>query len=424
MRSHLFHDLITTIFDRRLVLGGVKDDRPIEELCRELLSSRGEVSSNRIGTAILENYQALKPEERITFFSFLAHQLDLDVSQVEDCIKAYRDDPSARTLGQFIQAAEPPRQELLRRLNHVPGATGLLVAMRNDLLGLLKTEPDLARADLDFVHLFSSWFNRGFLVLRQISWETPAHILEKIIAYEAVHAINDWDDLRRRLQPVDRRCFAFFHPSMPDEPLVFVEVALTQGIPGSIKSVLLEGRDPLPADKADTAVFYSISTCQDGLRGISFGNSLIKQVVSELSIALPHLKTFVTLSPVPGFNRWLQDQGLDTDEFGFPERDDELKSWVSQYLTTAKRGDGLPKDPVARFHLGNGAILHDVHAGADLSSNGLSRSSGVMVNYLYDLKKVEKNHEEFAKNGTVSATRQVQSLARENPLPSPVRSDA
>jgi malonyl-CoA decarboxylase len=279
--------------------------------------------------------------------------------------------------------------------------------MREDLLQFVQGDDALQALDLDFRHLFASWFNRGFLVLRPISWESPAQFLEKIIAYEAVHAINSWEDLRRRLEPGDRRCFAFLHPAMPEEPLIFVEVALTKGVPGSIQSLLAEDREQIQAEDADTAVFYSISNCQAGLAGISFGNSLIKQVVADLSLELPGLKTFVTLSPIPGLTRWLDAEGLVEETYD----DSRTQSLAASYLMTAKRADGLPLDPVARFHLGNGALIHRVHAGADTSDKGMQQSAGVMVNYLYDLAKVTQNHEQFASAHAIAASPDIRSLS-------------
>jgi malonyl-CoA decarboxylase len=280
--------------------------------------------------------------------------------------------------------------------------------MRSDLLRLSNNDPQLEALDLDFRHLFASWFNRGFLVLRPINWESPAHILEKITAYEAVHAIDSWSDLRRRLEPSDRRCFAFFHPAMPDEPLIFVEVALTQGIPDSVQGVLAEDRTPMPADDADTAVFYSISNCQAGLASISFGNSLIKQVAYDLSAELPNLETFVTLSPIPNLTRWLGKEGFDWSDT-LPE---DMKPIAAHYLLNAKGRDDMPYDPVARFHLGNGAIVHAVHAEADVSDKGRAQSAGAMVNYLYDLENVAQNHERFVTTKDVAASADVQALAQ------------
>jgi len=290
--------------------------------------------------------------------------------------------------------------------------------MRVDLLRFIKTHPNLRRTDIDFAHLLRSWFNRGFLVLKQISWDTPARLLDKIIAYEAVHQISDLDDLRLRLYPPDRRCFAFFHPSMPDEPLIFVEVALTDAIPGSVDNLLSDERTPLELEKAKVAVFYSISNCQKGLTGISFGNLLIKQVVAELAQEVSSLDKFVTLSPIPGLNRWLNEQKEDPAlgpaatailDNAAPESD--LRAMAARYLLQAKRNDGLPLDPVARFHLGNGAEVHELHAGADTSKKGMKQSSGAMVNYLYDLSQTEKNHEDYATQASVAASRQATNLS-------------
>jgi malonyl-CoA decarboxylase len=289
--------------------------------------------------------------------------------------------------------------------------------MRVDLLRLLKIYPELGRTNHDFVHLLRSWFNRGFLVLRAIDWDTPARILDKIVAYEAVHQIDDWDDLRRRLYPPDRRCFAFFHPAMPDEPLIFVELALTDKIPGSVTELLSEGRTPHEAEDAKVAVYYSISNCQKGLTGISFGNLLIKQVAAELSQAYPQLEKFVTLSPIPGLNRWLATQTND-EEHGHVAtaileqraNQKDLRAMAARYLIRARRKDGMPIDPVARFHLGNGAEVYDIHAQADTSENGITQSSGTMVNYLYDLNNTQQNHENFVFQSGVTAAKPAQTL--------------
>ena len=427
MSSGFFGDLITSILDRGAIFTGHKDDREIEQLCLELLSSKGEVSSRRIGSAILSRYQELDAGGRLSFFQLLNEKLDIDVEAVEAAARAYGEKRNASNMAALSAAAEAPRQELLRRLNHVPGATSALVNMRKDLLALLPNNPKLKRMDLDFIHLFGSWFNRGFLVIRPISWHSPANILAKIIQYEAVHAIQDWDDLRRRLQPDDRRCFAFFHPAMPDEPLVFVEVALCRGIPKSVQDVLRDERSELDRDDVDTAVFYSISNCQQGLRGISFGNFLIKQVVADLSVELPRLKSFVTLSPLPGLAQWIggtespvSDQVVSDLRSGenLEANADLLRSLAARYLLLAKRNDDLPLDPVARFHLSNGASVHELHAMADTSENGMKNSFGVMVNYLYDIPKVEGQHETFAQTGEVIASKSVTQLANARIPPS------
>ncbi|MCB1381312.1 MAG: malonyl-CoA decarboxylase family protein, partial [Alphaproteobacteria bacterium] len=292
----LLSDILATLFTRHVQSTAAgADPRSVETLIADLLSNHGEISGLTIGGQILARFAAMDDEGKVAFFTHMADKLGIDADRVRETLEAFEVDQTPANYAAFLTAAEPGRQELARRLNRVPGATPQLVAMRKDLLRLIPRDDPRARIDIDFQHLFASWFNRGFLVLRPINWESPAHILEKIIAYEAVHAIDSWDDLRRRLQPSDRRCFAFFHPAMPDEPLIFVEVALTRGIPGSVQKLLAEDRKALAAEDADTAVFYSISNCQAGLAGISFGNSLIKQVAEDLAAELPNIGTFVTL---------------------------------------------------------------------------------------------------------------------------------
>jgi malonyl-CoA decarboxylase len=307
-RTRFLGDILSTLFDRSASLRGTNDTRDIYALCHALLSPEGEVSGQKLAATVLARYRALGPDAKTAFFTFLNDALDIDAATLSDLAAQYAKSPTPALYKALSTAAEPKRQELLRRLNQPMGATAELVAMRVDLLRILKANPDLARTDLDFVHLLRSWFNRGFLVLKAINWDTPARILDKIVTYEAVHEIKDWDDLRRRLYPSDRRCFAFFHPAMPDEPLIFVEVALTALVPGSITKLLSEDRLALEAEDAKVAVFYSISNCQAGLAGVSFGNLLIKQVVSELRQSFPKLEKFVTLSPIPGLNGWLASQ--------------------------------------------------------------------------------------------------------------------
>ena len=402
-----FGDLISTVFERRYrkALSAEVDERTTPALCEALLSGTGEVSGATLVRNILDRYADMSDAEKVDFFDFITHKLDIDPAEVAKALAAYQEDESAETYAAFAAACEPPRQELARRLNQLPGATARLVAMRKDLLTLARDRKDLEPFDVDLKHLFSSWFNRGFLVLRPINWDSPAAILEKIIAYEAVHAIGSWDDLRRRLAPTDRRCFGFFPPAMANEPLIFVEVALTRGVPNSIQALLADDRSEIEAEDADTAVFYSISNCQAGLAGISFGNSLIKQVVSDLSRDLPNLKTFVTLSPIPGLNRWLSKT-----EAVVPEGQG-AQAVAAHYLLEAKRDDGMPFDPVARFHLGNGAMIHAVHADADTSENGQRQSNGTMVNYLYDLDQISRNHEQFVGGQTVVASDNVRALS-------------
>ena len=417
-RDRFLTDMLSTLFDRSERMRGKSDARDIQELCRALLSTEGVISGQALAATVFDRYRSLPEAEKIAFFTFLNEELDIDAQAVALLATNYSNAPTPEALLSLSKAAEPKRQELLRRLNLPMGANDNILAMRVVLLLILKENPDLACTNHDFVHLLRSWFNRGFLVLKAINWDTPARILDKIVAYEAVHHIKDLDDLRRRLYPPDRRCFAFFHPAMPDEPLIFVEVALTEAIPSSVTKLLSEGRTPLEAEDAKVAVFYSISNCQKGLSGISFGNQLIKQVVAELSLAFPQLQKFVTLSPIPGLNRWLATQ-TNNEEYGHvaaailehraPPQD--LRAMAARYLMLAKRDDGMPIDPVARFHLGNGAQIYDIHADADTSANGLAQSSGAMVNYLYDLSQTQRRHEDFALKSLIAAAKPALALS-------------
>src|SRR6266849_5105264 len=308
-----FSDLLASISERGRTLlrrAGPSDAKldasGLIELCEALLSGRGEASGTAMAREVLDRYRHLDEAGRLSFFATLAKAYGPDRERLAQAIETWRAQPTDEDASDLHFASEPRRQELIRRLNRAPGGTSELVEMRADLLDLMNGHKDLAALDRDVVHLLASWFNRGFLVLRRIDWSTPANILEKIIRYEGVHEIRDWNDLRRRIDPVDRRCYAFFHPALVDEPLIFVEVALTESIPGAIAPLLAEDRQPVAIERARTAVFYSISNCQRGLAGISFGNFLIKQVVEELRRELPKLDNFVTLSPVPGFVQWLQ----------------------------------------------------------------------------------------------------------------------
>ncbi len=406
-----FADILSSLFERKLALiRRVEDDnKPIEGLCEALLSSRGEVSGMTLAQLILDRYASFDAASKLSWFLLLANDMDVPTETAIAAIKAYRDKPSNKAYEIMIGAVEPERLQLIRRLNQTQDATAKLVKMREDLIRFLPNHPQLGKLNVDFKHLFASWFNRGFLVLRPISWSSPAHILEKIITYESVHEIENWDDLRRRLQPDDRRCFAFFHPAMPDEPLIFVEVALTEGTPASIQKILLESRDVIGADKADTAAFYSISNCQAGLAGISFGNSLIKTVVQYLLRELPQIRNFVTLSPIPGLVQWLKENGL----FDANADSETQMKLAASYLLNSKNLNGQPRDAVARFHLNNGALVAAIHANADISKNGMAQSCGVMVNYRYDLSRISEHHEAFANKQTVVAERSVKALASE-----------
>ncbi|MEM7752487.1 MAG: malonyl-CoA decarboxylase [Pseudomonadota bacterium] len=401
-------EMLTTLLDRPAFGRKATDQHRIREDCIKLLAERAEISGLQLAAKIFGQYDALTYDERVAFFEFLNAELDIDATLIASLAEAYRDTPTPETYQALSRASEPARQRLFRRLNEAPGATAEIVRMRQDLLGLLKDHPHLARTDHDVQHLLRSWFNRGFLVMQQVSWDSPATILEKIIAYEAVHEIQNWDDLRRRLQPEDRRCFAFFHPSMPTEPLIFVEVALTKGVPNSIQTLLADTGEALIETEANTAVFYSISNCQPGLAGVSFGNSLIKQVARDLSQDLPNLKTFVTLSPIPGFARWLEAEGIAAGKTNGAQ----LEKLAAKYLLTAKDAKDRPSDPVARFHLGNGALVHALHHGADTSDRGQRQSGSVMVNYLYDLSRISQRATQHSKNNTIAAASDVKSMVR------------
>ncbi len=394
-----FNDLLGTIVERGraiLELGRERrlSGRDLASLAEALVEGQGEASGTALAEEILVGYGALDSAGRTAFFRSLAERFGPDGEALAEAARAYLDSPDEVTAIRLHAASEPRRQELVRRLNRAPGATAALVAMREDLIARLADHPGLANVDHDFEHLLSSWFNRGFLVLRRIDWSTPAAILEKIIRYEAVHAINGWDDLRRRIDPPDRRLYAFFHPALVDEPLIFVEVALTGEIPTAIRPILAEEREPIAPETATTAVFYSISNCQHGLRGISFGNFLIKQVVEELARTFPNLKTFVTLSPVPGFRRWLDRERrseapvaatqadidilalLDEPEWHIEQAKRDavrpvVMAMAAQYFLRAKTARGTPVDAVARFHLGNGARLEQIDFLGDPSPKGL-----------------------------------------------------
>lgn len=421
-RTGYLGDLLGQLVERRFAPLRGTSGKPVTEMCASLLAGAGEVSTMRLAREILGAYSRMDDAAKRAFFEHLAQEYDLHSDAVIQAALSYAETPDARRLRVLLQAAEPRRQELLRRVNHAPGATVELVRMRKDLLGFLADMPELARVDLDFAHLFQSWFNRGFLVLRQITWESPASLLEKIIEYEAVHEIGDWEALRARVDPKDRRCFAFFHPAMPDEPLIFVEVALVKGVPGSVQALLADERTPLDPAQADTATFYSISNCQKGLQGISFGNSLIKQVVALLQQELPHLRQFVTLSPIPGLSGWLRERAAAGDGsaqtlLDAPGTLDEagqtrLRQLAAHYLLEVRDKRDRPRDPVARFHLNNGALVHEIHAQGDLSPRGLKQSCGAMVNYLYDIDQVETHHENYATQGKIAATRTMRQLAR------------
>ena len=439
MPNAFFSDLLSSIAERGRGLLRQKNwpsdsagqANNLIDMCRALLTGRGEATGVAIAAEVLGRYRTLEAEARRGFFSALERDFGPDHEKLEKAIGNWKAAPDDRTAADLHYASEPRRLELFRRLNRAPGGTAALVDMRADLLSEMRANKTLAPIDKDFTHLFASWFNRGFLVLRRIDWSTPASVLERIIRYEAVHEIHDWDDLRRRIDPPDRRCYAFFHPALTDEPLIFVEVALAEQIPGAIAPLLAHDRAPVAPERARTAVFYSISNCQKGLAGVTFGNFLIKQVVEELRRELPRMETFVTLSPVPGFRAWLanaEDAPIDPEALPLvaslddpswtsePEQAERLRKIVeplaAHYFLKARLPDGRVVDPVARFHLGNGARLERINWMGDLSRKGLKESGGVMVNYLYDLDEIEKNHEAFANQGEVMASSAVKRMLK------------
>lgn len=437
MNVSFFQELLNTIGERgRSLLDfsiGPSAQDSIEALSYALLSTRGEASGVAIAGNILSLYKGMEGTEKKAYFTFLREELCPDAQHVKTVAQSYLDNPSPATLDPLARAVESPAEEFFRRLNLAAGATARIVAMRADLIGFIAEDPALEPLDQDLLRLLTSWFNRGFLVLRRIDWSTPASILEKIIQYEAVHEISGWDDLRRRLDSRDRRCFGFFHPALNDEPLIFVQVALASEIPDSIQALLSTDPDAAESTPAPTtAVFYSISNCQMGLRGISFGNFLIKQVAENLMLDIPSLKTLVTLSPVPRFAAWLvrkQKEGNMRDDdtaalqaledAGWAAHADSQNSLkeallplAAEYFLAARTRRGKPVDPVARFHLGNGARLERINWLGDKSAKGLRQAHGLMVNYLYDLKYIEQNHEAFVNEGIVASSRAVRSMLR------------
>ncbi|MBW8784770.1 MAG: malonyl-CoA decarboxylase [Novosphingobium sp.] len=379
------------------------------DLAGGLLSLRGRASGPSLASAFFDLYEASDLAARQAFLAQLHDLYPRDRAAIGQAIAQWQERGDETAAAALNEASESPSQRLIRLLNLAPGGTRRLIAMREDLLAAPTMTPGLEALDREFEDVFATWFNAGFLELRRIDWNAPAALLERIIRYEAVHEIDGWDELRRRVEPVDRRCYGFFHPQMADDPLIFVEVALTLELPSSIRQVIALDRATLDPHEASCAIFYSISNCQTGLRGIPFGNFLIKQVVGVLCQELPQLSRFATLSPVPGFARWL---GKELDGAPVPEGD-ALRAQAARYLVTARNGRGEVLDSVARFHLGNGARLEAVHSDGDLSPKGMQQSHGIMVNYLYDLAEIEANLFGLAELGTVATSRPVQELLGE-----------
>lgn len=403
-------------------------------LCKSLLSERGEVSGSRLAAEALHSYQELDDKSRRSFFELLIREFSPDPEAVGRAGDAYRTEPSPENLAHLQKVVEPPRQELFRRLNLAPDGTRILVTMRSQMLQESGRAAWLKPLAADLAHLFASWFNRGFLVLRRIDWRTSADLLEKLIQYEAVHQVQGWNDLRRRLES-DRRCYGFFHPALPDEPIIFIEGALTRGLTDKVQTLLDPDSPVLDAASAEWAIFYSITNCQAGLRGVPFGSFLIKQVVEDLSKEFPRIKKFATISPVPGFRKWLSDKAtaleanpklapfaaaaakLATSDWmeDAGQRAELQKSLVplaAYYLLHAKQNKE-PLDPVARFHLKNGARLERVNWLGDTSGPGLQHSGGFTANYVYKLPDVEHNHELYVREHKVRASRELEVVAKQ-----------
>ena len=434
-----------TSFLRRLIGGGHgSDDGPTRELfalCDALLGVSGEYASTALARDAMIAYQGLDERGREEFFDTLARDYSPSPEAVGQSAAAYQADPSPDNLARLQGSVDSARQELFRRLNMAPGGTAALVEMRKELLKSLRNKPHWRVIDSDLLRLLREWFNRGFLRLERIDWRTPAIVLEKLIEYEAVHAIQGWRDLRRRLE-ADRRCFAFFHPQLPDEPIIFIEVALTRSMSAHIQPLIDIG-SPVSSANCDCAMFYSITNCQEGLRGISFGNLLIKQVAEELKREFPHLRRFATLSPLAGFRRWLEQKRvesakelallakLDQPDWHLGEVSDAVQRTLmrlcAHYLLRAKQeggGNAEPLDAVARFHLGNGAALERLNWMGDISQTGMARSAGLMVNYVYWLNEVERNHERYWRENAIAASPAVEKLARECVLATPAEKGA
>jgi malonyl-CoA decarboxylase len=423
----------TASFLRKLIGGGrASIDRRTTELvslCNALLAESGEYASTALARDALAAYERLDERLRDEFFDMLARHYSPSPDAIGRAAAAYQANPSAESLIELQAVVESARQELFHRLNMPPGGTAALIEMRRQLLGKLKGHPEWRVVDADLMRVLRSWFNRGFLRLERIDWRTSAMVLEKLIQHEAVHAIQGWRDLRRRLER-DRRCFAFFHPQLPDEPIIFIEVALTRGMSAQVHP-LVDFRSPVERpENADCAMFYSITNCQEGLRGISFGNQLIKQVAEDLKREFPHLRRFATLSPIPGFRRWLERAPLEGEESALVARLDDpawhvgeipealekqLMRLCAYYLLHAKQGLE-PLDPVARFHLGNGAVLERLNWMSDSSESGMQRAAGMMVNYVYWLTDVERNHERYFRDHDIAASPAIERLAKECPL--------
>ena len=368
--------------------------------CHDLLSERGDTPGNGLARNILGIYASFDEAARGAFFDGLIGRCTVDPSVLRSAAEAYAANPCGETLQALQQANESPRRELFLRLSGAPGATAALVRMREHL----QNQPAWAPIEHDLTHVLKWLFNRSVLDFQQIDLDTPSPVLERLIETEAVHPVNDWREMGRRLE-ADRRCYAFFHPAWPTEPLIFTEVALTRGIASAIQPILDPESEVVDPRSCDTAMFYSISNCQPGLRGFAFGNALLNRAIERLRAEMPWLRRFATISPIPGFRSWLEASAGSRE----PSQDD-LLALCAHDLLRAKQ-DGEPADAVARFHLGNGARLHRLNPSSDLSAAGLRRSGGFTANYVYGLNELERNAEAYRRTHEVRAVAEVARLA-------------
>ncbi len=418
--------IITSIADAGQKLFSKKDIKEndldsILSLCDDLISHKGAAFGITVARDITKLYQVLSSENKLLFFKRINEKYKASFTEVDERINQYKISPNEKTLASLFKSSEGKRRELFRRMNMAPNGTSIIVGLREDLLKVLKDNNELRALDDDLKHLFKAWFNPGFLKLEKITWDTKAAVLEKIIKYERVHHMKEMSELKRRLSE-DRRFFSYFHPALEDEPIIFVQVALTKGLGKSIQELMKPSSEE--QKKYDTATFYSISNCQEGLSRVTLGNFLIKRVIYEIQEELPHIKNFGTLSPIPGFAEWfsyleenkiknilgnltnqnvsfLKSKDLKIGDNRIIENKDAIMKLVAHYIVNEKNQKGLPANDVSRFHLGNGAIVDDIVVNANVSEAGFERSFGVMVNYLYELNNIEKNHEEYMNNNKV-----------------------
>ena len=411
----LFQGIFSNLFENKYVSPSnmffdFKKKTTVNELLKKITESRGEASALLYSEKLMEKIEHFDEKTLLEFFIMLAQEFDMNKDELSKSVNDYNLDSSGGNYQIMESNFQSKRIELFKKLNSVERGTIRLVNIREKLLVFLKEHAELKKVDIDLTNLFKNWFNRGFLVTHPISWNTSAKILEKIVKYEAVHEISSWLDLRNRLEPEDRRCYSFFHPAMEDEPLIFVEVALTSKVPSKIDEILDVNRVTASPKDFTTAVFYSISNCQKGLKGISFGNFLLKKVVIDLKREFPNLNNFVTLSPVPGFGEWLNKNNPTLsekviDKSALIKLEKEILESAIEYFFNAKQEDGLPIDSVQRFHLSNGASLDKIHSLGDVSKRGISNSTGLMVNYRYEMNNLEKNHEKYFSGDNIVASK-------------------